>query len=87
MKKKILVGFCAALFLGAGVTTAVHVTREANRASAMMLDNVEALAESEIERCPYSTWTRHCPGSIMQLTCAPNGGVACDASYLDKCPC
>ncbi len=87
MKKKLFWGAFAALALGAGITTAVHVTREANRASAMMLDNVEALAESEIERCPYSSWTRNCPGSSMQLTCAPNGGVACDASYLDKCPC
>lgn len=87
MKKKILFCACAALFLGAGITTAVHVTQAANRASAMMFDNVEALADSEIERCPFSSWTRSCPGSSMQLTCVPRGGVACNPSYLDKCPC
>lgn len=70
MKKKILVGFCAALFLGAGVTTAVHVTREANRASAMMLDNVEALAESEADRCPYAV-LRYCGNELlMRYACS-----------------
>lgn len=87
MRKKLFFGACAALFLGTGIVTAVKVSQAAERASAMVLDNVEALAESEIDRCPYSSWTRNCPGSSMQLTCSSSGGVSCDPSYLRKCPC
>lgn len=48
MKKKLLFGAFAALALGAGITTAVHITQTTDRASAMMLENAEALAESEV---------------------------------------
>ena len=87
MKKKILLGACAALFLGAGITTAIHVTRVANRASAMMLENVEALAESELERCPNLA-IRYCGSWNLMFRCTSDTtSESCSQSYLNKCPC
>lgn len=47
MKKKLFLGAALALFLGAGIAAALHVTQVSERTSAMMLDNAEAIAASE----------------------------------------
>lgn len=86
MRKKLFFGACAALFLGTGIVTAVKVSQAAERASAMVLDNVEALAESEIDRCPNLA-LRYC-GAWLTLRCtADPTAQACSTSYLNKCPC
>lgn len=48
MKKKILLGACAALFLGAGITTARISMRTSNE-SELLVANLEALASVEVD--------------------------------------
>ena len=62
MRKKLLFGACAALFLDAGIITAIRAS-QANRASDMLLANAEALALGEMigdEYCDTGYWGDIC---------------------------
>ncbi|WP_298062106.1 hypothetical protein [uncultured Rikenella sp.] len=74
MKKKLLLGAFAALALGAGITTAVHITQTTDRASAMMLENAEALALGEMIGDKYCD-TEYRGGWCATVPGGPNGPI------------
>ena len=76
MKKRLLFGSCAALFLGMGITAAALTTQSANaQFSKLSLDNIEALDEKETCTlwCDAPDGTRYSVGCYT-TPCSTEGG-------------
>lgn len=91
MKKKLLFGACAALFLGTGVVTATQIFQNAGKESDMLQANIEAMADGEVEAGYVNTKTttesygeysnagggRLCRPHTVETTCWGNGTEWC----------
>ncbi len=74
MKKKLLFGACAVLFLGTGIIAAITVSSKANWAADMMLANAEALAIGEMIGDEYCD-TEYRGGWCATVPGGPNGPI------------
>ena len=87
MRKKLLFGACAALFLGSGIVIAMRNTPNAVQQSDMILQSVEAMAQDE--NLSNLNWGKHpCPGAWFfngSERCCISGGEGNNCFKAGEC--